>query len=83
MDVKTVFLNGSLDETIYMVQPESFIAKGQKIKCASYKSLFIDFSRHLGLGISVLTNRLRQLDLSNVLMNLCVQKMQQKRGGSF
>ena len=32
IDVKTVFLNGSLDETIYMVQLEGFIAKGQEKK---------------------------------------------------
>ena len=30
IDVKTTFLNESLDETIYMVQPEGFIAKGGK-----------------------------------------------------
>ncbi|KAK4838721.1 hypothetical protein QYF36_015896 [Acer negundo] len=29
MDVKTTFLNGSLDESIYMMQPEGFIEKGQ------------------------------------------------------
>ena len=27
IDVKTVFLNGNLDEEIYMMQPEGFIAK--------------------------------------------------------
>ena len=29
MDVKTAFLNGDLDEEIYMEQPENFIAPGQ------------------------------------------------------
>ena len=28
MDVKTTFLNGSIKKTIYMIQPEGFIAKG-------------------------------------------------------
>ena len=29
MDVKAAFLNGNLDEEIYMMQPEGFIAKNQ------------------------------------------------------
>ena len=29
MDVKTVFLNGELDEEIYMEQPKGFSALGQ------------------------------------------------------
>ena len=30
MNVKTVFLNGNIDETIYMVQPENFVSEDLK-----------------------------------------------------
>jgi len=41
MDVKTAFLNGDLDEEIYMEQPEGFIAPGQEKKvCKLVKSLY-------------------------------------------
>ena len=32
MDVKTTFLNGELDEEIYMDQPIGFVTKGQEHK---------------------------------------------------
>ena len=32
MDIKTVFLNGELDEEIYIKQPKDFFAPGEKKK---------------------------------------------------
>ncbi|CAM8959206.1 unnamed protein product [Rhodiola kirilowii] len=41
MDVKTTFLNGALDEEIYMKQPEGFIMPGNENKvCKWIKSLY-------------------------------------------
>ena len=41
MDVKTAFLNGDLEEEIYMDQPEGFVEPGQESKvCKLTKSLY-------------------------------------------
>jgi hypothetical protein len=41
MDVKTTFLNGELDEEIYMKQPEGFVMHGQEnMVCRLRKSLY-------------------------------------------
>ena len=41
MDVKTTFLNGELDEEIYMKQPEGFVTHGQEnMVCRLRKSLY-------------------------------------------
>ena len=41
MDVKTAFLNGDLNEEIYMEQPEGFVVPGQENKvCKLVKSLY-------------------------------------------
>jgi hypothetical protein len=41
MDVKTIFLNGELDEEIYMEQPAGFISNSQEgMVCKLLKSLY-------------------------------------------
>ena len=41
MDVKIAFLNGELDEEIYMEQPVGFISQGQEHKvCRLLKSVY-------------------------------------------
>ncbi|RDX68205.1 hypothetical protein CR513_52825, partial [Mucuna pruriens] len=41
MDVKTAFLNGDIDETIYMMQPENFVSNESKsMVCKLKKSIY-------------------------------------------
>lgn len=41
MDVKSVFLNGDLQEEVYMTQPEGFVIPGKEEKvCKLIKSLY-------------------------------------------
>ena len=41
MDVKTAFLNGNIDETIYMVQPENFVSNDSKqLVCKLKRSIY-------------------------------------------
>ena len=41
IDVKTVFLNGDLEEEVYMDQPEGFVTTGnEKLVCKLNKSIY-------------------------------------------
>ncbi|RDX67161.1 hypothetical protein CR513_53992, partial [Mucuna pruriens] len=41
MDIKTVFLNGDIDETIYMVQPKNFFSNESKSMFSENKYIFL------------------------------------------
>ena len=40
MDVKTAFLNGHLQEEVYMIQPEGFVSKDPNKVCKLQKSIY-------------------------------------------
>jgi hypothetical protein len=40
MDIKIVFLNGDLEEEIYMEQPQGFTQGGEHLVCKLHKSLY-------------------------------------------
>ena len=65
MVIKTAFLNGNLKEEIYMMQPESFIAKNQEhMVCKLKRSIY-----GLKHGTSYLIKQSSHLVLNKILMN--------------
>jgi hypothetical protein len=41
MDIKTVFLNGDLQESVYMAHPEGFAVEGKEhMRCRLKKSIY-------------------------------------------
>ena len=45
MDEKTTFLNGHLEESIYMIQPEGFIAKVQEHRVYKFQRFIYELKQ--------------------------------------
>ena len=74
MDVKTTFLNSNFDQSIYMMQQDSFIAKGQEhIVCKLHKSIY-GLKKHLAHGTNVSIRQSRLLNLIKTRINLVCTK---------
>lgn len=55
MDVRTTFLHGNLEETIYVRQPEGFEVAGKESNMCLLKCHYMALSNHLDNGTNALT----------------------------
>ena len=79
MDEKTTFLNGELDEEIYMEQPIGFIKENEKEKvCRLLKSIYMVLSSHLDNGIYDSTTRIISNDFLMIDEDPCVYTRRDK-----
>ena len=70
MDVKTMFLNINLEENVYMIQPEGFMAPEDAGKVCKLKRSIYGLSRLHGVGIFALMKWSRVLVSSKMAKKL-------------
>jgi len=72
MDVTTAFLNGELEEEVYMRQPEGFIVKGQEHLVCKLKQSIYRLKQSPRCWNSVLDGHLKKMGFVQTSCDSCV-----------
>ena len=82
MDITTAFLNGDLEETIYMKQPEVFVAEGQEHLVCRLKNSLYGLKQSPRCWNKALDTQLKTMGLNRVRV-IPVFTLLQQMGSSF
>ena len=74
MDVKTTFLNGSLDESIFMRQPDGFIEKGKEHMLCKLKRSIYGLKQASRAWNTCFDNAVKSFGFEQCLDESCVYK---------
>ena len=76
VDVTTAFLNGTLEEEVYMRQPEGFVAKGKEELVCKLKRSIYGLKQSPRCWNSVLDSYLKELGFSQTASDPCIYYQQ-------
>ena len=80
LDVKSAYLNGELEETIFMEQPEGFIQQGQEDKVLRLKKSLYGLKQSARVWNKTAANILKKLGFSPGNSDACLYTRKEKSG---
>ena len=83
MDVQTAFLNGELEEDIYMRQPDGFIEKGKENFVCKLKRSLYGLKQSARCWNTALHNQLKQMGFSQCASDPCIYLLRDSKDGLF